>query len=345
MTCSREQESAPHVVVSAEEFLSLLKASGSYRSGDNGSDPTRLPIWVDYQKLKTAKQIFKRNLFGLYFCHLSGLTTLVHVKSILEPLVETKQSASVALLFRRYLGTLTHVKTWYDGRVWVPEDNAFKSVMLVRKMHRMVAEKLNAELEVGVPLKISQYDMLITQFAFIGLAVLMPKKFGIDWDDNELDCVLHFWRLIGYLLGVEDEYNLFSHPLPLIKEMCGIILEKDMKSAFTEGGVGSGEKSSQSRQMSRGILESIRPYVPLIRWDSYLKYLANILDCNEKNMKLSFKANLVYNSMSITLRHLHRSDSISLVLNRLLIRAISKAHRKRVKIAQRLEKKYADYIL
>jgi hypothetical protein len=271
---------------------------------------------------------------------LSGLTTLVHVKSILEPLIETKQSASVALLFRRYLGTLTHVKTWYDGEIWVPENEAFKSVMLVRKMHKMVAGKLNADLETGVPLKISQYDMLITQFAFIGLVVLMPEKFGIHWNDEDLECVLHFWRLVGYLLGIEEEYNLFSHTLHKIKMMCQIILEKDMKSAF-EGG----EKGGQSRQMSRGILESIRPYVPLIRWDSYLKYLANILDCNEKSMQLNFKANLVYNSMTLTLRHLHRSDAVAHVLNRLLIRAIRKAHRKRVKIAQRLEKKYADYIL
>ena len=212
--------------------------------------------------------------------------------------------------------------------------------MTVRKMHKMVAGRLNADLEEGAPKKISQYDMLITQFAFIGLVVLMPEKFGIYWDDEDLDCVLHFWRLIGYLLGIEEEYNLFSHPLPQIKEMCQVILEKDMKSAF-----GETEKGSQSRQMSRGILESIRPYVPLIRWDSYLKYLANILDCNEKNMPLTFKGNLVYNSMSITLRHLHRSDAISVILNYLLRRAIRKAHRKRVKIAQRLEKKYADYIL
>lgn len=265
---------------------------------------------------------------------------MVHVKSILEPLIETKQSASVALLFRRYLGTLSHVKTWYDGQVWIPGDEAFKSVMLIRKMHKTVAEKLNADLEEGAPLKISQYDMMITQFAFIGLAVLMPKKFGIEWDDEDLDCVLHFWRLIGYLLGIEEKFNLFSYPMPQIKAMCHAILEKELKAAFTDG-----EKGSQSRQMSRGILESIRPYVPLIRWDSYLKYLANILDSNEKTMKLNFKGNLVYNSMSFTLRHLHRNEAISIILNRLLRRAIRKAHRKRVKIAQRLEKKYADYIL
>ena len=97
---------------------------------------------------------------------MSGLTTLVHVKSILEPLVATKQSASVALLFRRYLGTLTHVQVWYDGQVWQETDAAFKSVQKVRKMHKTVAARLNADSQLtltGGPVKLSQYDMLITQ--------------------------------------------------------------------------------------------------------------------------------------------------------------------------------------
>lgn len=90
------------------------------------------------------------------------------MKSILEPLVATKQSASVALLFRRYLGTLTHVQVWYDGEVWKEEDPAFKSVQKVRKMHRTVAARLNSDSQISGqsgPVKLSQYDMLITQVA------------------------------------------------------------------------------------------------------------------------------------------------------------------------------------
>lgn len=234
------------------------------------------------------------------------------------------------------------MKTWYDGEIWNPNDAAYKSVLVVRKLHKSVADKLNANLVEGVDqLKLSQYDMLITQFAFIGFVILMPKKFGIVWTTEETVSVLHFWRLIGYLLGVEEKYNLFSRPYDEVKSLCHVIMDKEMRTAF-EGGE---EESVQARQMSRGILESIRPYVPLIRWDSYLKYLAHILDSSEKGIPLNFKSRFVYESMKVTLHHLHRSDSIAFVLNICLRKAIQKAHRKRVKIAQKLEKKYADYVV
>lgn len=211
-------------------------------------------------------------------------------------------------------------------------------------MHKTVAARLNADAqgtEASGPLKLSQYDMLITQFAFIGFVILMPTKFGIQWSAYDLECVVHFWRLIGYLLGIEEEYNLCSRPVPEVQDMCAVILQHEMRTAFSEGG----KRGTTSSQMSRGILESIRPYVPLIRWDAYLKYLATLLDSEEKTMKLNMKGNLIYHSMTLTLQILVRNVFFGRTMNYLLRRAIRKAHRKRAKIAQRLEKKYADYIL
>ena len=179
------------------------------------------------------------------------------------------------------------------------------------------------------------------QFAFIGFVILMPEKFGIRWSPYDLECVIHFWRLIGHLLGIQDQYNLCSRPATQVKEMCAVILQQEMKAAFVEGN----KRGTTSSQMSRGILESIRPYVPLIRWDAYLKYLATLLDSEEKHMKLNVKGDLIFRSMSVTLQVLVRNSLVGHAMNYLLRRAIRKAHRKRAKIAQRLEKKYADYIL
>lgn len=169
----------------------------------------------------------------------------------------------------------------------------------------------------------------------------MPEKFGIKWSSYDLECVIHFWRLIGHLLGIRDEWNLCARPVPEVEDMCAMILQHEMKTAFTEGG----KRGTTSSQMSRGILESIRPYVPLIRWDAYLKYLATLLDSEEKAMKLNMKGNMIYRSMTLTLQVLVRNSMIGYTMNYLLRRAIRKAHRKRTKIAQKLEKKYADYIL
>lgn len=44
-------------LIATEEFLRVLKNTGCFRAGDNDSDPTTLPKWIDYVKLKRAKQV------------------------------------------------------------------------------------------------------------------------------------------------------------------------------------------------------------------------------------------------------------------------------------------------
>ncbi len=70
-------------------------------------------------------------------------------------------------------------------------------------MH-VVVNKRSTKAGIGI---ISQKDMAITQFLFMGFILWMPKKFGIVGSYEQLDAFNHFWRLIGYLLGTEDRFN------------------------------------------------------------------------------------------------------------------------------------------
>ena len=55
---------------------------------------------------------------------------------------------------------------------------------------------------------INQCDMALTQFAFMGLIILHPHKFGLGRaTKNELEGFIHLWRCFGYLLGIEDRFN------------------------------------------------------------------------------------------------------------------------------------------
>ena len=54
---------------------------------------------------------------------------------------------------------------------------------------------------------ISQKDMAITQFTFMGFHLLMPEEFGIVGTGQQLEDFNHLWRVIGYMLGTEDKYN------------------------------------------------------------------------------------------------------------------------------------------
>lgn len=48
--------------------------------------------------------------------------------------------------------------------------------------------------------------MAITQFGFMGYIVTKPKLVGIHYYDKEdMEAFVHVWRVIGYLMGVEDQ--------------------------------------------------------------------------------------------------------------------------------------------
>lgn len=53
---------------------------------------------------------------------------------------------------------------------------------------------------------LSQSSLAITQFGFMGFGILKPEKLGIKInDEKDLEGFIHFWRVIGYLVGVNDK--------------------------------------------------------------------------------------------------------------------------------------------
>ena len=51
---------------------------------------------------------------------------------------------------------------------------------------------------------ISQKDLALTQFGFMGLTVIKKKMFGIKGNVEDVEGFVHFWRTIGYYMGIED---------------------------------------------------------------------------------------------------------------------------------------------
>ena len=55
----------------------------------------------------------------------------------------------------------------------------------------------------------SQMDMAMVQAAFFASFTAFPDHFGAQHASNEeLQSFVHVWRVIGYYLGLEDQYNL-----------------------------------------------------------------------------------------------------------------------------------------
>lgn len=77
----------------------------------------------------------------------------------------------------------------------------WKSLKVVRQMHNSASNSgCSAALN-----RISQKDMALTQLGFMGFSIARPKFFGIyNTTDEEWKAFIHVWRVIGYLLGIED---------------------------------------------------------------------------------------------------------------------------------------------
>lgn len=251
------------------EFLK----TGATVCGDCGN-PDTVPTWFDRRKHDRARKIFREHFFSFFFCHLMGLAMAVTNRTILEPLVYTGRSSSLPSLYRRYLSTLRNVKRWYEGDIWTPGDSAYESINKVRQMHRTVSHQLNGTSS-GCPFSgtvyLSQLDMVITQFAFIGLAVLHPHRIGLYLSEEDFDCVLHFWRGVGYKLGIDDKYNLCSESHKDTVQTCFEIQDKIMKPSLVN-------TSKEGAAMSKNIIMAIRVLVVFLSYEAMMKFWASIID-------------------------------------------------------------------
>lgn len=131
---------------------------------------------------------------------LVGLLGLLAVPSIFNVLVATDKSSNALKAYRRYMATVFHTINWfrYDLK---PDTECWRSLAKVRKIHYYSSQKTK-KMGIGI---ISQKDMALTQFAFMGFFVLKPKELGLQYEEKDLDAFCHFWRVLGYMLGIKDE--------------------------------------------------------------------------------------------------------------------------------------------
>lgn len=85
----------------------------------------------------------------------------------------------------------------------------FTSTLYVRFIHALIrhqlqhSEKWDAETW-GLP--INQYDQAMTNIGFSGVVLIGIRALGIFPNQKEVDSFLHFWKYVGWLMGVEEQW-------------------------------------------------------------------------------------------------------------------------------------------
>ena len=164
-----------------------------------------------------------KHTFGVVLSLYCSLVTGLSIPNLLDPLVFTGQTSTPGKAWDRYLQTFLHVILWHTGDAWEPGSKAHKSVQKVRRMHNGVAKRMKEAKGDKDRLYMSQYDMALVQSGFTAAVIMYPRSAGIICTTAELEDYVYFWRGIGYLLGIDDKYNIccgnYPHTYTLCKEI------------------------------------------------------------------------------------------------------------------------------
>lgn len=168
---------------------------------------------------------------------------------------------------------------------------------------------------------VNQLDMAITQFAFVGLVVTYPEKFGIhSANDDDLSGFLHVWRTLGHLLGIHDKYNFCNTDLQGVRQRTHDFINISIKPALRE-------VTPDWEHMSRCLVRGVAFYVPGFNFDSSFRYLCDILNLHTPrlNKSLSYWHTFMYKVTDFTFSVLCRVPGLLYTYNYLMLRAIKKA--------------------
>ncbi|CAH1957859.1 unnamed protein product [Acanthoscelides obtectus] len=203
---SSEQELEDDLI--AKEFVDRLLSEGCEVPCDETSDTFKnqacLPTYYDRNLYKQGQQFFYKHIFGLFLSKLLGLIALLSLPLTLKILMLTNMSGTPLTAYRRYMATIFHMCIWYDEdfenekslRLW-------SSINKVRGMHNAASNKANTNYQY----RINQMDMALTQFGFMGISLVRSEMMGVhNVSDLEWKGFIHLWRVVGYVLGIDERY-------------------------------------------------------------------------------------------------------------------------------------------
>ncbi|NJR12331.1 DUF2236 domain-containing protein [bacterium] len=174
-------------------------------------DAGRLPPWVDHDKLNQASAIF--DIHGLQIVMMllgASLPTLYAARKGAQVLVMTDRMVNYTLLQRRIVETAQFVMDVTDFGAFQPDGSGIVAVQKVRLIHATIRHLIRFDPkwkdqwdnEWGIP--INQVDLAGTMLSFSTTVLQCMERSSIILTAQEKEAYLHLWKVIGYLLGIEE---------------------------------------------------------------------------------------------------------------------------------------------
>ena len=210
--------------------------------------------------------------------HFAGLLLLFNMPTLLVPVFATSSHNTISKLFKRYLDTFIHVKSWYTSDPFDLKSDSCKSIKKVNCLHRVVYKNVNNNNRTDGKIFMTQYDMVLTQWSIIGPIVLWPAKFGLyNITKEELESLVHFWKVIGYTLGIEDRFNCCLDTYEETVEFCNLMYDRDFFETTSRNVPVFPEFPLQ---MALGLTHAMNCFAPMLSFPGLLRYTYKyVLEC------------------------------------------------------------------
>lgn len=222
-----------------ERLETLINEAKQFEATSKAIDISKLPAYFDEIKFAEAQRACQKYYTNISLASSTGLILLLQFESILIPLLKTGKSRTVPDLFDRYVGTAKHIRSVYESDFHKSDSAGMRSIKIVRAMHERIHQLMKEDVSVARDptfVWVNQYDMVLTQFAFVGLFLLKPAKCGAHRiSKRELENVAYYWRLIGYYFGIEERYNLFVYNHDFHRQLAYLeLVRSHMNSVLNE---------------------------------------------------------------------------------------------------------------
>ncbi|XP_061502651.1 uncharacterized protein LOC1276428 [Anopheles gambiae] len=220
---------------------------------------THLPTWFDEAKFKRGQKFYTDNRFGILQANFCSLLVLLADPKGLRILEHTGKSSTTETARKRYVSTFIHMSDWYECEL-VPGSKSWKSLSQVRRMH-LSASNSAKKRNLGF---ISQPEMALTTFGFMGFPLVRPHLLGIRYDNREdREAFIHFWAVIGFMLGVRDEYNMCLFRLEVVEMICHVVIRYVFVPSLQL-------ETQLLRHMMGAIVDAFAPYMPFVSYESVM---------------------------------------------------------------------------
>ncbi|RWS30699.1 hypothetical protein B4U80_11654 [Leptotrombidium deliense] len=161
----------------------------------------------------------------------------------------------------------------YESDPYKTRSKANVSVKYVRLMHKQLYSRMNVntneEKKKESPIWVSQYDMVLTQWSIVAPFLLFPQKCGMhNVTKQEMQQFIYFWKVMGRILGIEDEYNCCSGTYEECHRYNQLILENDYKPVM----MNLKYPSSIGFESAKGLSIGIQPLAPILSMQGLMRY-------------------------------------------------------------------------